>query len=160
MAEFKIGDRVKILRGPQLGKLCTVLHLPGKPDINPGLGYFVSDGETFGDRFAPVDLALTAEEPVFGGTLATAHGGPDFAGIAAELVLLLKERHEKYGPTNIANAYGGPMNGLLVRMGDKFARLQHGLDEHKDESVDDTLWDIAGYALIALLVRRGEWPGC
>ena len=40
--------------------------------------------------------------------------------IANELSDLLVSKQVDYGPGNINNAFGGPMNGLLVRMGDKF----------------------------------------
>lgn len=67
-------------------------------------------------------------------------------------------RHDKYGPKNIANAPGGALNGILVRLHDKMSRLQFGLDNHEDESVLDAFVDIAGYAIIALLVLNDEWP--
>ncbi len=157
MTDFKVGDRVTInspfeaVHGVE-GKILH--HGAGRQ-----AGKFYVSSRNFGEWFNAWELQPIEDEPVFGGTLATAHGGPDFAGICAELCTVLKERHEKYGPLNIANAYGGPMNGLLVRLGDKMARLQHGLDEHGDESVSDTLIDIAGYAVIALLVQRKQWPG-
>ena len=38
---------------------------------------------------------------------------------------LLVKKQLDYGPKNIANAPGGALNGLLVRMHDKIARLNH-----------------------------------
>lgn len=69
---------------------------------------------------------------------------------------MMLERHEKYGPGNIAR-HGE--YGILVRMDDKFARLANGLEDHRDETVDNTLDDVIGYALIWKLWLKGDWPG-
>ena len=76
----------------------------------------------------------------------------------AELLLL---KHSAYGPKNIANAPGGPLNGLAVRLHDKLARLAHLIEKGHDpewESLEDTFLDIAGYGSIGTLVLRNEWP--
>ena len=79
-----------------------------------------------------------------------------------ELEELLLRKHHDYGPTNISEAPGGAMNGLLVRMHDKMARLKnltytkHGAEPNY-ESIEDTLKDLANYAVIGLLVQRGQW---
>jgi len=72
-----------------------------------------------------------------------------------EARLIMVERQHKYGPHNIS-AMG--FDGVMVRMNDKFARLRQGLATHGDESVADTLYDLANYALIALMVYEGTWP--
>ena len=72
-----------------------------------------------------------------------------------EARLIMVERQHKYGPHNIS-AMG--FDGVIVRMNDKFARLRQGLATHGDESVADTLYDIANYALIGLMVHEGTWP--
>jgi hypothetical protein len=54
------------------------------------------------------------------------------------------------------------MNGLRVRMHDKLARLNHLVDKGDTpnyETVEDTLVDLANYAIIGLLVQRGQWEG-
>jgi len=74
---------------------------------------------------------------------------------------LLLQKHEDYGPTNISNAPGGPLNGLRVRIHDKSARINHLLDsgvEPKNESLRDSFIDMANYAIIALMVIDGDWP--
>ena len=73
----------------------------------------------------------------------------------------LLSKHKDYGPKNIAQSPGGPLNGLRVRMWDKFARINHLIDsgatpEH--ESLKDSFLDMANYAIIAMLVLDGEWP--
>ena len=80
------------------------------------------------------------------------HLDPWLEGIMEELELLMHERGGKYGPGNIAE--WGDL-GVAVRLSDKMARLKNmygsgrGADA-KDESVEDTLMDIANYAIIAL----------
>jgi hypothetical protein len=85
----------------------------------------------------------------------------DAHAIAWELLNILFKKHEDYGPMNIAGAPGGPMNGLRVRMYDKLARLSHlgDTDTPNYESIEDTLIDLANYAIIGLLVQRGQWEG-
>lgn len=68
------------------------------------------------------------------------------------------KRHLKYGPGNIALSPGGAINGLTVRLHDKLARLANGTMDFEDESLRDTFVDIAGYALIGLMVLDGVWP--
>lgn len=79
---------------------------------------------------------------------------------ASKAVKLLVKKHEDYGPANISDAPGGPLNGLSVRLHDKVARLNHLLSngkEPKNETIEDTFIDILNYALIALLVLDGKW---
>jgi hypothetical protein len=82
--------------------------------------------------------------------------------IVNRLLQILYKKHEDYGPMNIAGAPGGPMNGLRVRMYDKLARLNNLVDTGDTpnyESIEDTLIDLANYAIIGLLVQRGQWEG-
>jgi hypothetical protein len=77
-----------------------------------------------------------------------------------ELEELLLSKHKDYGPKNIADAPGGAINGLRVRMHDKLARINNLVDSGKDpehESLEDSFKDMANYAVIGLLVLRGDW---
>ena len=77
-----------------------------------------------------------------------------------ELMSLMLSKHKDYGPSNIANAPGGALNGLRVRMHDKLARINNLVDENKNpehESLEDSFKDMANYAIIGLLVLRGKW---
>ena len=77
-----------------------------------------------------------------------------------ELLDLLLSKHKDYGPRNIADAPGGAINGLRVRMHDKLARINNLVDSGKNpkyESIEDSFKDMANYAIIGLLVLRGEW---
>jgi len=86
----------------------------------------------------------------------------DVEQISDELLNVLFKKHADYGPLNIALAPGGAMNGLRVRMHDKLARLNHLVDKNDTpnyESIEDTLIDLANYAIIGLLVQRRQWAG-
>ena len=77
-----------------------------------------------------------------------------------ELADLLISKHHDYGPKNISQSPGGPLNGLRVRMWDKFARINNLIDNEVDpehESLEDSFKDMANYAIIGLLVLRGQW---
>lgn len=78
-----------------------------------------------------------------------------------ELEELLLSKHHDYGPKNIANAPGGPHNGLRVRLYDKLARLSHWVEaglSFKHETAEESYKDIANYGVIGLLVSRRMWP--
>jgi hypothetical protein len=80
--------------------------------------------------------------------------------IMEELGDLLISKHRDYGPKNISQSPGGPLNGLRVRMHDKLARINNLIDsganpEH--ESLEDSFKDMANYAIIGLLVLRDKW---
>ena len=86
----------------------------------------------------------------------------DVDTILNELRSIMMKKQADYGPLNIALAPGGPMNGLRVRMYDKLARLNNLADKDATpnfESIEDTLIDLANYAIIGLLVQRGQWEG-
>lgn len=77
-----------------------------------------------------------------------------------ELMSVLLKKHRDYGPRNIADAPGGALNGLRVRIHDKIARINNLVDRHSDpmyESIEDSFKDLANYAIIALLVLRDKW---
>lgn len=77
-----------------------------------------------------------------------------------ELMSVLLKKHKDYGPKNIADAPGGAVNGLRVRIHDKIARINNLIDNGKlpeYESLEDSFKDLANYAIIALLVLRGKW---
>lgn len=86
----------------------------------------------------------------------------DVDTIVNQLTAILLKKQQDYGPFNIAHAPGGAMNGLRVRMHDKLARLNNLIDTGNTpnyESIEDTLIDLANYAIIGLLVQKGQWEG-
>jgi ABC-type glycerol-3-phosphate transport system substrate-binding protein len=73
---------------------------------------------------------------------------------------LLIKKHKDYGPKNISESPGGPLNGLRVRMHDKLARINHLYDSGatpENESLRDSFIDMANYSIIALMVLDGDW---
>lgn len=84
----------------------------------------------------------------------------DLWNTADELVTLLLSKHRDYGPKNISDSPGGPLNGLRVRMHDKLARINNLIDKGaapQHESLEDSFKDMANYAIIGLLVLRNQW---
>lgn len=62
-----------------------------------------------------------------------------------------------------AEAWGStPLQGCLIRMGDKYRRVQNlrrnPLNDQVGESIKDTLMDLANYALIAVCLYEEETP--
>ena len=105
--------------------------------------------------FGPRDSSSTSSDPVMNQFVA------DSWDVIDELGNLLISKQRDYGPGNINNAYGGPINGLMVRMGDKFERLKNLLASGhapQHESIEDSFKDLANYCIIAMMVTRGTWP--
>lgn len=81
--------------------------------------------------------------------------------IGTDVIDTVKRKNRDYGNSfeNIFNKYG--MTSLLIRFADKTERLDSlvlkGNKQHvKDESIEDTLKDICGYALLALTVMEKQ----
>ena len=75
--------------------------------------------------------------------------------IADEIVELLEMKQKDYGKSNILD-FGE--YGILVRTNDKVARLKELILKGKipaNEKKTDSWKDIAGYALLALMLERG-----
>ena len=74
---------------------------------------------------------------------------------------LLIKKHHDYGPKNISQSPGGPLNGLRVRMWDKTARINNLIDSNvnpSNESLRDSFIDLLNYSAIAMMVLDGTWP--
>ena len=103
-------------------------------------------------------ISRQSKQPTAGSDTAFA---ADVWAIMDEIGNLLITKQADYGPGNINNAFGGPINGLLVRIGDKFERLKNLFksgSQPKYESIEDSFKDMANYAVIALMIQRGTWP--
>ena len=84
------------------------------------------------------------------------HVEDKFKAIADEIVALLVQKNEDYGDENLLT-YG--LFGICVRLSDKLARLRNLTFKsvQKTDAIEDTLKDIAGYAINALrLLREGR----
>lgn len=78
--------------------------------------------------------------------------------LASEIADLVISKQRDYGNKNILNSPFGAEHGIVVRLYDKLSRVANLIDNKKEpnnESLDDTFVDIAGYALVALMVRKG-----
>ena len=76
--------------------------------------------------------------------------------VALENVATLDRKQRDYGSRNISEF--GEI-GILMRVWDKICRLKNlmGKETAMNESIDDSWLDMANYAIIAILVRRGIW---
>ena len=79
--------------------------------------------------------------------------------VLSEVRATLIRKRADYGPQAIA-AFGEV--GVLIRAHDKICRLRHLLwekpcAEPANEPLEDSSLDLAGYAVIGLLWRRGWW---
>ena len=70
-----------------------------------------------------------------------------------EIRALLLKKHHDYGPRNLVR-FG--LLGILVRLSDKLERLIHiqQASQVEEETEIDTLRDMAGYAIQAILMER------
>ena len=95
------------------------------------------------------------------------YGDPEFYKLLEELAQLHSDKNHDYaGEDPLSNFFlsekmGIPAwKGCLVRMSDKISRLwsfaRKGAYKVQDEKVEDTLMDLAVYAIIAILLfKRG-----
>ena len=76
--------------------------------------------------------------------------------VCDEIVTVVIKKNHDYGDNNLLR-HG--LRGILIRLDDKSARLANLLDKAgqvDDETVEDTLKDIAGYAMQGIrLIREG-----
>ena len=93
----------------------------------------------------------------------------EFETITHDMLQLFCMKQADYGPKNIGmgdvvvdtnKKVKRSLTGLSVRMNDKIQRmlnLTFNNREPENESVEDTLIDIANYAVMALIVQRKLW---
>lgn len=91
-------------------------------------------------------------------------GNTDLEKAIAQLLVrvfdIFKIKQASYGSGNIAE-FGE--RGVFIWMNDKMQRLKQLVwnklpNPLDDESVEDTYIDLAGYAMIAIICRKGLWP--
>lgn len=80
-----------------------------------------------------------------------------FAQINDELLLMFLKKHKDYGKGNILSVRE---LGIVMRLTEKVERLKHLLmtnDQPTNESIEETFVDVAVYAVLAILLRRGQF---
>ena len=83
--------------------------------------------------------------------------GRELLYAAVELVKLMDKKQQDYGPRNI-DEFG--ILGVVVRMNDKMERIKNLLRKDKQaacEAYMDSFKDMAGYALIVVLLEEKKW---
>ncbi|MBI3334736.1 DUF1599 domain-containing protein [Candidatus Pacearchaeota archaeon] len=80
----------------------------------------------------------------------------EMEAICDEMKDLLKKKNRTYGDKNITRI---GQTGILTRLEEKIERLKNMLANKiiDAESAEDTWKDIAGYAIIGLMLERGKW---
>ncbi len=82
----------------------------------------------------------------------------DFLEKQLDAARIFMYKHADYGPGNIAD-FGEA--GVIVRMNDKMNRIKNLIGKDGDaqnESLADSLLDMANYAIIGILVLENKWP--
>jgi hypothetical protein len=86
----------------------------------------------------------------------------NFAKITGDMLALTTKKSNDYASPEdpFANFKMFGEIGILVRMSDKMARLKTALYDRRemactDESIEDTVLDLATYAILLLSYRRG-----
>jgi len=124
-------------------------------------------GHGIGDQFVTADWLYPAENrPTDKANNRYPASHKEFVAnvwsIMDEIGNLLISKQLDYGPGNVNNAHGGPINGLLVRIGDKFERLKNLVKKDgikpQHEPIEDSFKDLANYGVIGLMVQRGLRP--
>lgn len=78
--------------------------------------------------------------------------------ICQELKQIYQRKNERYGDSYAKLRKELGRDSILYRVGDKYHRLQQLLRNpwltHDDESIDDTLRDLANYCIMELVERQ------
>jgi hypothetical protein len=83
---------------------------------------------------------------------------PGIREVCDEVAVLLERKREDYGSAERTLGRWGLL-GILVRMGDKYERLVSLIQAGRKpnfESVRDTLLDLAGYAVLGVMLLEKE----
>ncbi len=94
-------------------------------------------------------------------------GNPDFDSLLAEMATIHKAKNHDYSNPEDKDYYSNfreceelgieAWRGIIVRMSDKWKRIKRLSQRDaavKDETIEDTLIDLANYSLLCILVRR------
>lgn len=80
-----------------------------------------------------------------------------FAEVNQELLDMFLKKHKDYGKGNILSVQE---LGIALRISEKIERIKHILmqgNKPNNESIEETWIDIGVYAVIAVLLRRGQF---
>lgn len=80
-----------------------------------------------------------------------------FEAVNQELLEMFLKKHKDYGKGNILTV---KELGIALRISEKIERIKHLMikdGEPSNESIEETWVDIGVYAIIAILLRRGQF---
>jgi hypothetical protein len=156
------------------------LNFEGPEEKDPAPGPIMSGGCEFDDlKIYPGKLIkidnhpISIAEGVYKGDINPFYGWPGhpwYYKLLLKAARIHRAKNVDYGGGNplgnFMEAEGigiKPWQGILIRMTDKWARIKNltkrlieggGGPEVKDESIEDTLLDLANYSILAIVVRR------
>ena len=155
MNNVKVGDLVRVLPGAWpvgrgLVKAGEIAEVKRVYEDGSGLELATRENESIPVTRREYTLFSTTKEPADSRE-------SEIKKAAAELGDLLARKNRDYGSsfTQQYEKYG--LMSALIRMDDKMRRLetlQGGQQAKVDESISDTLLDLAGYALLAYLETK------
>jgi hypothetical protein len=82
-----------------------------------------------------------------------------FKQVNDELLAMFLKKHKDYGKGNILSV---KELGIALRISEKIERIKHLLMQQNpptNESIEETWIDIGVYAVIAVLLKRGQFEG-
>ena len=85
----------------------------------------------------------------------------DFGEDIGRMIEIFSQKNHDYKPSNLAEF---AEKGVVVLMNNKMSRLKNliwwGAERKvKDETIEDSLLDLANYCINCYLMIRGSWPG-
>ena len=156
MAKAKVGDLVRVTHASisdryTVGNIAEVTH-----EYSWGVEVEFDFGVTHKNVLEHGDYEILPQEPPK--DYAEVTQADRISELCDEVKALLIRKNNDYGDSFGKQFEKRGMLGALIRMEDKLSRLDTLVGGHQaevDESIDDTLRDLAGYALLTL-VERGK----
>ena len=128
-------------------------------------------GENLLPEFLKKGVSTKLDEAVLGDLPGTSMRNPDFVGLLDEMRRIhdkkshdYAEQDDLYKNFKECEDMGIPAwKGIVIRMTDKMSRVKGFCKRDNlavdDESIEQTLLDLANYSLLAILVRRCRYQG-
>lgn len=149
----RLGAADAVIRAVRLGAADAVMS--HQPSANPSYTLLRDAWSRFAgpvrEWYALNEIMYVAAHLLIVSSSCTAY---DITGAVDQARRVFIERNRAYGTANIATT---GIDGIITRVGDKFARLSN--EAVPGERVEDALIDIINYAAILMLLHEGRWPG-
>lgn len=158
MAKFKIGDKVKVVRKTPVDSIFKVEKgMVGIVAEESQFPYVTFLHGTYPMSQEQLEL-VEEEKDLHVLKVGTVHVLSPAKRQCLDIAELLEKKNEDYDSAFSKSYKEFGMTSVAIRLNDKVERLKNLVkgNEPNFESVDDTLQDIAGYAILALAERRED----